>query len=667
MEKLQNRVEQMFARQLAEWQMAANNFAALDSVRESELGFYGFKAQYNPTRSRSTLAKTDAKTIGERKCFLCQANRPQEQESVEWRDYEILVNPYPVCRRHFTVPIKSHVPQRLTGRVDDMVALAREMTGYVVFFNGARCGASAPDHFHFQMVGKGELPFQVGFDQGNLPCRQVANGVWSVNVPVENGAYVAVSPSAQEINLFFAQLLHFGEEEMMNVLCWSRDDGTVVMAVFRRKCHRPACYFEECGVKVSPACVEMAGVMVTAREQDFEGVASVSQSIYADVCKTDEIRFDKPVVSVGVMSAETIAYSVDGVTRNVDANSLCEVRSDAITLHDVVIGKQFHWEQKQQQIFSHTMRFIAEGKMVTAVNVLPVEDYLQSVISSEMSAEAPLEFLKAHAIISRSWLLAQISRKSGGTRRKYKSLTVTDQEIVKWYDHDDHTNFDVCADDHCQRFQGIGDVNEAVRSAVRDTSGMVLWHSDQICDARFSKCCGGVTEEFSACWEPEDYGYLASVEDPYCDTHDHALLAKALKGYDRTTTDFYRWRVEYRAAELSALVREKSGIDFGEIIGLTPLQRGKSGRITRLRIEGSQRTMIVGKELEIRKWLSPTHLQSSAFDVEKSGDTFILAGKGWGHGVGLCQIGAAVMSAKGFTCEQILAHYYPGSTLKKLY
>ena len=364
------------------------------------------------------------------------------------------------------------------------------------------------------------------------------------------------------------------------------------------------------------------------------------------------------------------------------------------TLHDVVIGVNFHWQRKEKQTFKGELLFMVEDGEVRAINRLAVEDYLVSVISSEMSATSSLEFLKAHTVISRSWLYAQLQRKE---RHQQGVLGWENgDEIVRWYAREDHTLFDLCADDHCQRYQGVTRaINPNVERAVRETHNMVLKYNGEVCDARFSKCCGGVTERFSACWEDEDYGYLKAVRDcegvevvpdlttehgarewiesvppSYCSTADKEVLSQILNGYDQETNDFYRWRVEYSQEELSLLVARRSGIDFGEIEDLQPVERAASGRIVRLRIVGRKRTVIVGKELEIRRWLSESHLYSSAFvvdKVEEEGNVcFVLKGAGWGHGVGLCQIGAAVMGEKGCSFRHILEHYYPGAVLEQI-
>ena len=344
-------------------------------------------------------------------------------------------------------------------------------------------------------------------------------------------------------------------------------------------------------------------------------------------------------------------------------------------LYDVIIGINFHWERKENQTFKGILKFIIDERTLCAVNVLGVEDYLKCVISSEMSATASLEFLKAHAVISRSWVLAQISCKhhAEALGDRASSLEGVDT-IIRWYDHDAHKNFDVCADDHCQRYQGITRIkSQTALDAVEATRGKVLMFADEICDARFSKCCGGMMEEFQNCWEDSPKPYLVAKPDAigdsgdFCNTNDKSILSQVLNGYDQETADFYRWTVKYTTEEISELVARKSGIDFGTIRELVPVKRGPSGRLILLKIVGDKNTVTVGKELEIRKWLSESHLYSSAFDVEKTTDGFILHGKGWGHGVGLCQIGAAVMGSKGFKYDGILMHYYPNSEIKKIY
>ncbi|OJU33751.1 MAG: amidase [Bacteroidales bacterium 45-6] len=428
----------------------------------------------------------------------------------------------------------------------------------------------------------------------------------------------------------------------------------------------------------------------------------------------------QPSVHVGIMAEREIRFHlyktflVEGVKTTGDqfvqvknnkiqwfGDSYDELRfvpGDAVCsfeLKDVTIGIGFHWERKENQSFSGALKLVLEGGKIRAINEVRVEDYLKSVISSEMSAKASLPLLKAHAVISRSWLLAQIekTRELKSENIEYNSFIETEEERIRWYDREDHTLFDVCADDHCQRYQGITRTSTALAvQAVEETEGEVISSEGKICDARFSKCCGGVTEEFEACWEPVHYSYLVALRDDknaaphsdlrveaharewilsrptaFCNNSEKKILEQVLNNYDQETADFYRWEVRYTTEEISALVNRRSGIDFGTILELIPVQRGASGRLIRLKIVGSNRTKTIGKELEIRRILSESHLYSSAFVVDKEDDTFVLRGAGWGHGVGLCQIGAAVMGEQGSPYNEILLHYYPGSEIKRWY
>lgn len=446
------------------------------------------------------------------------------------------------------------------------------------------------------------------------------------------------------------------------------------------------------------------------------------------------ITYNAPEISVGVVSGKGLTFTLHGYYRTeageevlsgtwtaaikegrvilesndraIDAGTeilLFPVAREkcSFTLHAVTIGVDFHWQRNEDQTFTGQLRLIIEDDKVTAINILSVEDYLLSVISSEMSATSSAELLKAHAVISRSWLLAQIDKTARlrEGEKKYQTSFITDEEIVRWYDREDHRNFDVCADDHCQRYQGITRAStKIVEQAVSETYGEVLMYDGHICDARYSKCCGGLTELFENAWEPVNHPYLQKIADSrhqptgyntdfssetnavawisgnpeaFCNTNDRKILSQVLNNYDQETNDFFRWKVEYDAKELSMLVRKKTGIDFGLITDLEPVTRGTSGRIIRLRIRGDLKTMVIGKELEIRKALSGTHLYSSAFFVEKIAEghktKFILHGAGWGHGVGLCQIGAAVMGASGYNYKEILKHYFSSAELVRIY
>ena len=461
----------------------------------------------------------------------------------------------------------------------------------------------------------------------------------------------------------------------------------------------------------------MAGLIITPRQEDFERLTpekalsilnevslpkeqlqQVIEKLSANKLSTLNAQLStkkEPTVSVGLVTAQkisfelnqayvakgevitgpqTVAFSEGGILwRGTQYHELTFTPQDehaTFSLYDVTIGVDFHWERQQTMVYEGALRIVVEADKIVAINELPVERYLRSVISSEMSATASLEFLKAHAVISRSWLLAQMEkrRRLNSGQDSFFSFIKKDDEIIRWYDREDHTIFDVCAYDHCQRYQGIGGGNRVkAEQAVSETRGQVLSYDGEICDARFSKCCGGETEEFQYCWEDTPKPYLISVEDPFCNTDDREVLSQVLNDYDLETNDFYRWTVEYTVDELSQLVNEKLKDDFGTITDLIPVERGKSGRIWKLKIVGTKKTMTIGKELEIRRALSETHLYSSAFDVEKTYNGFRLNGKGWGHGVGLCQIGAAVMGQQGYKYKEILLHYYRGAEIKKIY
>ena len=436
----------------------------------------------------------------------------------------------------------------------------------------------------------------------------------------------------------------------------------------------------------------------------------------------------EPEVNVGIVSAKEIHFTLNGhffaKGETVSGNQVVSFSEGGIlwneslyreltftpqedknsfSLYDVTIGLNYHWERQETQVFSGILKLVVDEEKIVAINILPVEEYLTSVISSEMNANSSLELLKAHAVVSRSWLFAQIEKRKAlsGKDEGFFSFTKTKEEYIRWYDREDHTIFDVCADDHCQRYQGITKASNAtVAKAVKGTRGQILIYDNKICDARFSKCCGGATEEFEYCWEDKHYDYLSAVRDTdkeegrplpdltdekeaehwirkapasFCDTHDKKILSQILNNYDQETTDFYRWKVRYTQEELAELIRKNTKTDYGDIIDLIPIQRGTSGRICKLKIVGSLKTLTIGKELEIRRTLSDSHLFSSAFVVDKGElkegvpQWFLLSGAGWGHGVGLCQIGAAVMGEKGYAYDEILLHYYRGAEIKQFY
>ncbi len=380
-----------------------------------------------------------------------------------------------------------------------------------------------------------------------------------------------------------------------------------------------------------------------------------------------------------------------------------DIDLESFLIKDVTIGVRFHWQRKEKQRFQGTLKLLKNKDKIVVINLIPVEKYLTSVISSEMSAKSSLQMLKSLAVVSRSWLLAQIEKSKSIKMKKevYSSETRTEDEFIKWYDREEHELFDVCADDHCQRYQGITKIStQAARQATAETFGLVLQYNNKICDARFSKCCGGITEAFHNVWEPQVHEYLTSIIDykfepenynrdfaveknaqkwikgnppAYCNTNDDKILSQVLIDYDQETKDFFRWKVVYSQNELSELIVKNSGIDFGEIIDLIPVERGDSSRLIKLKIIGSKKELILGKELEIRRLLSDSHLYSSAIVIEKQNVDhnipvkFVLYGAGWGHGVGLCQIGAAVMAEKGHSFDEILLHYFKNARLNKIY
>lgn len=620
-------VDKFIEEQLWRWPAAAERFRALEGVETKTVDMpcgETYRVQFNPARAVSTRAKVDAAAIAARPCFLCAKNRPPEQISMPWEDLEILVNPFPIFPGHLTIAARDHQPQTLRGRVDQMKRLSRELPGYTIFFNGAKSGASAPDHFHFQAV----------------PSR-------FMHVGGQYESYKLTGEGAETV------------DEMINAVC---TDGA--LTVIPRRRHRPECYDQ---IGVSPASIDLCGTLIAVSREDFDALTGerVEQILR-------EVTEQEPQLYVGLTG--------DAVEFQTDAEGFH-------TVAGVRIGDGFHWQRED------TFRY--GGKMMKyngrLVNRIGLEEYLKSVISSEMSATSSIELLKAHAVISRSWVLAQMR----ATRaRACAGVPVKEQEgaeLLQWFDRDDHEGFDVCSDDHCQRYQGITrQTSPLVAQAVDATRGLVLTTSDgRIADARFSKCCGGAFELFENCWEPRHHSYLEAGPDApegfplpdltgeedarrwilsappaYCNCEDLEVLAQVLNDFDRETTpDFYRWEVAYGVDELSDLIRRRSGIDFGRIDALEPVRRGPSGRIYQLRIRGSKKEMIVGKELVIRRWLSESHLRSSAFVVDRQADKFILHGAGWGHGVGLCQIGAAMMAAQGFDYQEILRHYFPNTTL----
>ena len=766
-------ISRFFNRQLEMWEDARHRFRDLKHVEVRQLSDQ-LKVQFNPARIVSTGAKIDKHTLGERPCFLCERNRPKEQMTKQIDDhFQLLVNPFPILPVHFTIPATKHQPQSIYRHYGEMHRLLSLHSELMVFYNGPKCGASAPDHLHFQAGTSGVLPLQTNWQRLSRNLTDVISLNDEEKISVLRDflvpAFVIISKSEDSDEELFHRLYRSmpmrGDESepMMNIIAWRKGDEFISVVIPREK-HRPDAYFaeSEAQMMVSPGALDMAGLIITPREEDFskinldkatallrecgistEKMEAIVSNLKASAATAHEhplqLLADKgkqPNVNVGIVSGQKIhfslnkpylakgemvtgeqevAFSEGGILWNGNQYSSLTFHpqsADAsFSLSDVTIGVNFHWERKETQTFLGTLHFVVESDKICAINELPVERYLESVISSEMSATSSLELLKAHAVISRSWLLAQMKkrREVAESGNNFFSFVKKDDRLIRWYDREDHTIFDVCADDHCQRYQGITkETSPHVAEAIRQTKGQILMDGDDICDARFSKCCGGVTEEFQYCWEDTPKNYLSSVRDiiqgvksvgsaapaplpslqdeaaadawirsnppAFCNTTDKKILSQVLNDYDQETADFYRWKVTLTQEKLKQLLDEKLKMNFGDILDLQAEERGKSGRISKLRIVGTEKTFVIGKELEIRRALSDTHLYSSAFvvdrcDIDEKGvpQRFDIIGAGWGHGVGLCQIGAAVMGEEGFDYDAILLHYYQGAEIKKVY
>lgn len=760
-------ISRFFNRQLEVWTDARHRFRDLKHVETRQFSDQ-LKLQWNPARIVSTGAKIDKKTLGERPCFLCDKNRPKEQMSKQIDEkFHLLVNPFPILPVHFTIPARKHQPQLIYKNYGEMHRFISLHSDLMVFYNGPKCGASAPDHLHFQAGTNGILPLQTNWqrlsrnltDIISLNDEEKISVVRDFIVP----AFVIISKSAESDEALFRRLYKAmpqrGDETepMMNIISWRKGEEFISVVIPREK-HRPEAYFAEGDAQfvVSPGALDMSGLIITPREEDFRklteekalsllqecGVseekmnaiiaklkASKDAEDAAEASSTSYNKGKQPNVTVGIVSAQKIHFSLNkpylakgekvlgeqvvefsegGVLWNGNQYSQLTFHpqsADAsFSLSDVTIGVNFHWERKETQTFLGTLRFVVESDKIVAINELPVEKYLESVISSEMSATSSLELLKAHAVISRSWLLAQMKkrREVAESGNNFFSFTKKEDTLIRWYDREDHTLFDVCADDHCQRYQGITkETSPHVAEAIRQTKGQILMDGDEICDARFSKCCGGITEEFQYCWEDTPKTYLTAVRDialgvehtlpnltneeeaekwirfnppAFCNTQDKKILSEVLNDYDQETVNFYRWKETLSQEKLQQLIADKLKMDLGAILDMKAVERGKSGRISKLQIIGTEKIFTIGKELKIRRTLSDSHLLSSAFVVDKYDkdeqgvpQRFELIGAGWGHGVGLCQIGAAVMGEQGYHYDAILLHYYQGAEIKKLY
>ena len=758
----QDKIHKFVGDQLSLWPLACSNFRALKDVkvREIEVGGLTVKLQFNPARMISSAAKLNKEDIAKRRCFLCRENRPVEQIMLKFegrknKKYDILVNPYPIFPDHLVIAKSNHTDQSIWHRYVDMLDLARKYTGYTFFYNGPKSGASAPDHHHFQGAPKGLMPLEndvnacISKDDVTLEyLTSVQDASLYHYKRFTTGVFVLRAETAKSAAKLFYRLLDCAElpegepEPLFNLFSWWADGEFRSIVVFRRS-HRSHHYFSDGPdhLTMSPGCADMAGVFIVPVQDEYEKISSelltemvaeVSVSKDVESKMIERLTRGQRLLNVGIMAADELTFEIlsdgDGVRKAVmregkieydgalydelyfEARTLSTMFAEpSFVMHNVTIGVNFHWERQEIQKFAGALKIIVSKGKLVAINVIGVEDYLLSVISSEMSAAADEEFLKAHAVISRSWVMAQLASTKNSHKAEvpdeicstpalvshldatlYKTESHSNDghiEYVKWYDRDDHDLFDVCADDHCQRYQGLTRaVGQKVRKIIDATWGEVLKYDGKLCDARFSKCCGGRMERFSVCWDDKDYDYLQSLPDTpaqqdgvraFCDTSDKEILAKVLNNYDQETVDFYRWTEVYDREDLSALIEERSGISLGQVICLEPLERGQSGRISKLKIVGSERTMVVGKELEIRRILSKSHLKSSAFEVEYLAEdgsrvkpsenwaSLVLKGSGWGHGVGLCQIGAAVMATEGYDYRQILNHYYPGAVLEK--
>ena len=789
----EDEVEHLFQQQLLCWKEVEQRYKELKTtVQTKELPIEQgcLYAQYNPSRMVSTGAKINKECIKKRPCFLCDNNRPKEQISLPvLGNLQVLVNPFPILSEHFTIPTRRHTAQNLQHFISKIDQIAWNLPNMFVFYNGARCGASAPDHAHLQAGAKGIIPIEKNWNHYENHIERIYPSTKEEEIDLEeqgyspkNGgifilkdyacpAFVIQGPACSNpvllSKLINALPIETGQHEPdINILSWRQKGGPtasdyIITVIFVRKKHRPDCYYAE-GKKqclVSPGAIDMGGLLITPRKEDFEKITPrMAVSILREVTinenemnaivhklhgrkrisankNSSSVKREANIIKklanrnicVGIMHTQAVEFVLNGhysakgesissyqKAECVDGaiqwqgnmySELCFIpdneENDSFTLKNVTIGKDFHWERQQEQTFKGKLRLIVDEEKLVVINELSVEEYLESVISSEMNATSSLELLKTHAVVSRSWVYCQMLHRlmGEGSSSDYFNFIHRPGETIRWHDQSDHTLYDVCADDHCQRYQGITHATlPQVKQAINETLGEVLVYNGSLCDARFSKCCGGVSELYSSCWNDQDYDYLQPIRDDeqqvipdltieenadkwirtsppaFCNTHDVHLLTQVLNNYDQETSDFYRWRVELTQKQIRSLIEQRMDRIFGDIIDLQPVKRGVSGRIIQLRIVGTEGEWIVGKELEIRRLLSNSHLYSSAFVVERNDidattnvpAKFTLIGAGWGHGVGLCQIGAAVMANKGYKYTNILKHYYKNATIQYL-
>lgn len=783
-------------RQEAEWpQLARARRRWVESrYREICLGPFSVYLQFNPSREVNTLADPSPRVVRERPCFLCEEYLPPEERGLDLgHGLLAFLNPFPIFYPHPTLIHREHRPQTIAGFVEPFLELASRFAGgWTLLYNGPRCGASAPDHLHFQAFPRFVTPLETDLYHVR---RRSAQAAFRDPLPLLRGAeaytlrdygrtvVVLESTSAKTLATAFDALADTlplppapaagawaPGEPPVNLAAWAEPGAGLVLCVFPRSRHRPACYCQPPGAGgrlVSPGLIDLAGVVVTPRRHDFETLTAPEiGSIFREVCPpVDDIRAlaaraarkcvpvpgelvppevkrlpiaptlppAEPELRVGLaenrealtirldgrwkLGGETVpagAWGVvpadgrlrlesrDGLRREMPPPAFLEPvgPESRFLLEKVAVGLDFHWEFREDLVFEGALEILERDGRLTAVNRVPLERYLESVIASEMHPDAPEAFLEAHAVISRSWVLAQLLGRAEGEGFDPGILPMLDFRRWRWTDRQRHGHFDVCNDDHCQRYQGVLRVsNPAASAAIRKTRGQGVWDGQSVVDTRFSKCCGGVSEVFRSAWGDVNLPGLVPVRDDWpgegavpdlsaedaarrwiegspdacCNTRDEAVLRQILPGFDRATTDFFRWELSVARDELDGIVRLRSGWDPGRLLAIVPLQRGTSGRLVRVLLRGEAGDLVVGKELEIRRVLSRSHLFSSAFVVEPEGDdggapaAFRFRGAGWGHGVGLCQIGAAVMACRGADAATILARYFPGTSVERIY
>ncbi len=779
-------VQAFHTAEVAQWNEASIHYEELKRIqtRDIAVGDIILTAQWNPARIVSTGAKVDKKSISERPCFLCGHNRSKQQHELPTdKHYLILVNPYPILPGHLTIPTRRHQPQSIFNHFSTMRQMAWNLNEHIIFYNGAHCGASCPDHCHLQAGMRGLVPIVRDWklyepnmvklypatEEQEAEIEEAGNkqgcGLYLLTSWVCPAFVIRSLPTEPDSilcqRLYNALPIVEGEmEPRLNAIAWRQQgmggrNDEVVTVIFPRKKHRPDCYGQ---LMVSPGAIDMGGLLVTPRKEDFDGLTpSMAKDILREVTMTEEelepiiakvsgqeqtltseeeekrnieTEFaEEPDVKVGITKRERLSVRLNGKFRikgeTITGEQTIEAEDSGIvwkeniyrelsirpldedatfTLHDVTIGRTFHWERQEEQTFEGILHLAVEEKKIVAINIIHIEKYLTSVISSEMKATCPLEFLKASAVISRSWILAQIrKRRDGGDGHAFFQFKKDDTQSIRWHDQEEHTIFDVCADDHCQRYQGITmAASPQVAEAVRLTKGEILTDHGDVCDTRFSKCCGGITNSFENCWEEKPHSYLRSLRDmpqrngtraslpdlsdekaaerwiksrpeSFCNTAETEVLNAVLNDCDQHTPNFYRWKVEYTQAEMYQIVADNLGTDLGAIIAVEPVRRSKSGHLITVRIVGKEKSFVIGKELEIRRVLSTSHLYSSAIVVEGEDiedgipQRFVIHGAGWGHGTGLCQIGAAVMGMRGYSYTDILRHYYDTAVITKLY